>query len=91
MSRGASSVLRRVLGTRISRGSTYHGWVKSMTAWRKSSYSQTHGTSDCVELASVEGAVGIRDSKSLSTPHLTVSRDDIAALLARIKVGGLDL
>ncbi|TDC44863.1 DUF397 domain-containing protein [Actinomadura sp. KC345] len=59
--------------------------------WCKSSYSQTHGTSDCVELASLDGVVGIRDSKSLSTPHLSVSKEGMAALFDRIKAGGLDL
>lgn len=62
-----------------------------MTAWRKSSYSQTHGTSDCVEVASLEETVGIRDSKSPSTAHLVISQDDLAALISRIKVGQLDL
>ncbi|NKZ05844.1 DUF397 domain-containing protein [Actinomadura latina] len=62
-----------------------------MTTWRKSSYSQSHGTSDCVELASLEGAVGIRDSKSLSAAHLVVSAGDLAALLGRVKAGHYDL
>ncbi|TDC94621.1 DUF397 domain-containing protein [Actinomadura sp. 7K507] len=62
-----------------------------LTTWRKSSYSGSHGTSDCVEVASMEEAVEIRDSKSLSTPHLTVSKDEMAALFIRIKAGGLDL
>ncbi|NVI89984.1 DUF397 domain-containing protein [Actinomadura sp. BRA 177] len=64
-------------------------WAESR--WRKSSYSQTHGTSDCVELASLEGAVGIRDSKNPSAAHLVVSRTNLAALVARIKGGRLDL
>ncbi|MFI8549103.1 DUF397 domain-containing protein [Spirillospora sp. NPDC077959] len=67
------------------------GTARCDLKWRKSTYSQGGGTTDCVELASLDGAVGVRDSKSLSTPHLPVSRDDLAALLARIKAGGLDL
>ncbi|TDC44860.1 DUF397 domain-containing protein [Actinomadura sp. KC345] len=62
-----------------------------MTTWRKSSYSGSHGTSDCVEVASIKGGVGIRDSKSPSTHLLTFSKGDLAALVGKIKSGELEL
>ncbi|MFG2087660.1 MULTISPECIES: DUF397 domain-containing protein [unclassified Spirillospora] len=62
-----------------------------MTAWRKSSYSQTHGTSDCVEVADLAQLVGVRDSKAPAGPHLAITRDEMAGLITRIKSGDLDL
>ncbi|TYB48491.1 DUF397 domain-containing protein [Actinomadura chibensis] len=59
-----------------------------MTAWRKSSYSQSHGTSDCVELADLSRGIGVRDSKNPSAPHLVLSREGLAALLGKIKGEG---
>ncbi|MEU5878141.1 DUF397 domain-containing protein [Spirillospora sp. NPDC047279] len=62
-----------------------------MTAqWRKSSYSSSTG-GDCVELAKLNGKVGLRDSKAPSQGHLTVSRSDLATLVGRIRAGELDL
>lgn len=60
-----------------------------MTAWRKSSYSQTSGTTDCVELANLAQGVGVRDSKDSAGPHLAIAREDLAVLIVRIKAGGL--
>lgn len=40
--------------------------------WRKSSYSGT-GNDDCVEVALLVGAVGVRDSKNVSGPVLAFS------------------
>ncbi|GLZ07769.1 hypothetical protein Acsp03_52350 [Actinomadura sp. NBRC 104412] len=53
-----------------------------MTVWRKSSYSGTQGGSDCVELARLGEAVGIRDSKDPHGPNLVVSREALKAALA---------
>ena len=62
-----------------------------MTAqWRKSSHSSSTG-GDCVELASLDGKVGVRDSKAPSQGHLTLSRNELAALVRTIKAGDLDL
>jgi hypothetical protein len=61
-----------------------------MTAWRKSSYSQTSGTTDCVELADLAQSVGIRDSKHPAGGHLSISRPGLAGLLRRIKDDKLD-
>ncbi|WP_308165893.1 DUF397 domain-containing protein [Actinomadura sp. NEAU-AAG7] len=63
------------------------------TLWRKSTYSGAGGETqgDCVELASLDGSVGIRDSKNPQTPHITVEREGLARLLSRVKAGELDL
>lgn len=62
-----------------------------MRAWRKSSHSETSGATDCVEVASLGAAVGIRDSKNAEAGHLTVSRRGLARLVALVKAGDLDL
>lgn len=60
--------------------------------WRKSSHSgSTSEQLDCVEVASLPHAVGIRDSKSPRTGHLAISPDDFATLLISIKGGDLNL
>ncbi|MCX4969595.1 DUF397 domain-containing protein [Streptomyces sp. NBC_00654] len=41
--------------------------------WFKSSYSGGSGT-ECVEVADLRNAVGVRDSKQARGPHLTVRR-----------------
>ncbi|MDB1086053.1 DUF397 domain-containing protein [Streptomyces sp. ACA25] len=43
----------------------------SHTTWFKSSYSGDNGSS-CVEVADLAGRVGVRDSKDVAMPHLTV-------------------
>jgi Domain of unknown function (DUF397) len=53
-----------------------------LTTWRKSSYSGTQSGSDCVELARIGQAVGIRDSKDPQGPKLVVSREALKAALA---------
>ncbi|TDD79285.1 DUF397 domain-containing protein [Actinomadura rubrisoli] len=62
-----------------------------MTTWRKSTYSQTSGTTDCVEVARLAHLVGIRDSKNPMASHLAIGRGDLAGLLGRIKAGELDM
>ncbi|MFF3963034.1 DUF397 domain-containing protein [Streptomyces griseorubiginosus] len=45
----------------------------SELAWFKSSYSGTQGDS-CVEVATTEQAVCVRDSKDVTRPHFAVGR-----------------
>lgn len=53
--------------------------------WRKSRRS-TQGTSDqCVEVADLDGRVGVRDSKAPDAGHLVLSRGAFAELLACLK------
>ncbi|RKS79384.1 uncharacterized protein DUF397 [Actinomadura pelletieri DSM 43383] len=60
--------------------------------WRKSSRSGMGGTAgDCVELASLGGKIGIRDSKNPHHGHLAVSRDTFRVLITRIKSSDLNL
>lgn len=61
-----------------------------MNHWRKSSYSSSTG-GNCVELATLDGAVGIRDSKNPAQGHLTVGRETLRGLVGRIKAGELEL
>ncbi|MFB4303309.1 DUF397 domain-containing protein [Actinomadura sp. NTSP31] len=51
--------------------------------WRKSSYSGGD-EGNCVEVADLNGRIGVRDSKDTAAGHLTVTRRDFAALLARL-------
>ncbi|MWA05577.1 DUF397 domain-containing protein [Actinomadura sp. LD22] len=54
-------------------------------AWRKSSYS-TEGTSaQCVEVAALSNAVGLRDSRQPDSGHLTLAPEQFAALVRQIK------
>ncbi|MEW2353781.1 DUF397 domain-containing protein [Spirillospora sp. NPDC029432] len=54
--------------------------------WRKSSFSSgSSGQSDCVELARLAGRVGVRDSKAPDQGALTLTLDNFADLLARVK------
>ncbi|MFC4910352.1 DUF397 domain-containing protein [Actinomadura gamaensis] len=53
--------------------------------WRKSSHSGATASSDCVEVAALEPAVGIRDSKAPDEPHLRVSHSAFAELLGRLR------
>ncbi|MFE9106767.1 DUF397 domain-containing protein [Actinomadura geliboluensis] len=57
--------------------------------WRKSSHSTQEG-GQCVEMADLEAALGIRDSTDPHGPVLQFGRDAIAGLLNRIKTGELD-
>ena len=55
--------------------------------WCKSSRSEATGGS-CVEIASAEGAVGVRDSTDTSGPVLVFSRREWDAFLTRARAGG---
>jgi hypothetical protein len=56
--------------------------------WRKSSYSVSSG--NCVELADAGNAILVRHSKHPEAGHLTVSRSELAALVAAARAGELD-
>ncbi|MGV9878367.1 DUF397 domain-containing protein [Streptomyces sp. NPDC003006] len=47
--------------------------VELALEWRKSSYSSSSETDDCVEIAPTPDTIHIRDSKTPTTPHLTVT------------------
>lgn len=56
--------------------------------WRKAAASTANG--NCVELAPTQDGVAMRDSKDPDGPVLRLSREGMAALLARAKAGELD-
>ncbi|WP_141579160.1 DUF397 domain-containing protein [Actinomadura sp. WMMA1423] len=57
--------------------------------WRKSSRS-TQGTSEqCVEVARLSHAIGIRDSKAPESGHLALTSHAFADLLARARQDSL--
>ena len=56
--------------------------------WLKSSYSG-NGGSDCVEVArNLPGIVAVRDSKNPHGPVLTVSTDEWASFITRLREAG---
>ncbi|MFA1548261.1 DUF397 domain-containing protein [Actinomadura chokoriensis] len=59
-------------------------------AWRKSSRSSSTG-GDCVEVASLNTVIGVRDSKAPDTGHLMLSTHSFAQLITAVKRGGLHL
>ncbi|TMQ91378.1 DUF397 domain-containing protein [Actinomadura soli] len=63
--------------------------IKQAT-WRKSTYSGGEG-GQCVELATLDDYVCIRDSKDPQLGHLTVGREVLRSLVGRIKAGDLNL
>ncbi|MES9507310.1 DUF397 domain-containing protein [Streptomyces sp. NPDC000609] len=56
-------------------------------AWRTSSYSSGNG--QCVEVADVQGAVPVRDSKTASGPVLVFGVDTWAAFVTGVREGGI--
>ncbi|MEU8798388.1 DUF397 domain-containing protein [Spirillospora sp. NPDC048819] len=62
-----------------------------MTQWRKSSRSADTGQANCVELARLTFAVGIRDSKAPEAGHLALSPQNFAELVSRIRRDELNL
>jgi hypothetical protein len=60
----------------------------AQTRWRKSSFSQSNGEDDCVEVAFLAGGeVAVRDSKARSrTPHVHTATA-WAAFLAGVRSG----
>ncbi|TDB86682.1 DUF397 domain-containing protein [Actinomadura sp. KC216] len=55
----------------------------TQSTWRKSNHSGGH-EGNCIEVADLNGHIGIRDSKSPHTGHLALSRQDFATLLTRL-------
>ncbi|MGW0586860.1 DUF397 domain-containing protein [Streptosporangium sp. NPDC002607] len=53
--------------------------------WRKSSLSGGNG--DCVEVANLDDAVAVRDSKNPEGPRLVFARNTWAAFVADLKNG----
>ncbi|MFJ2773296.1 DUF397 domain-containing protein [Streptomyces sp. NPDC087300] len=47
--------------------------VEVALEWRKSSYSDSSNGEDCVEVAATPKAIHIRDSKTPTAPHFTVT------------------
>jgi hypothetical protein len=52
-------------------------------AWRKASYSQAEG--NCVEVASLPGAVAVRDSKNQGGPALAFTPGQWRRFTARLR------
>lgn len=57
--------------------------------WRKSSRSSAQGN-DCVEVASADRVIAVRDSKNPSGPMLAIGRDAWSVFSRRIAAGELD-
>ncbi|MFB4303311.1 DUF397 domain-containing protein [Actinomadura sp. NTSP31] len=51
--------------------------------WRKSTHSGAD-EGNCIEVADLEGHIGVRDSKNPAAGHLTLTRRNFAALLTRL-------
>ncbi|MGI5324192.1 DUF397 domain-containing protein [Actinomadura nitritigenes] len=62
----------------------------SQPLWRKASRSSTTG-GDCVEVAHIGGAIGMRDSKAPEAGHLAVSYKGFAQLIDRVKCSDVNL
>lgn len=58
-------------------------------AWRKSSFSSGNG-GNCVEVAFLDGSVGLRDSKNPTGVTLSVGPAGLATLVADAKAGRLN-
>jgi Domain of unknown function (DUF397) len=53
--------------------------------WHRSSYSSANG--QCVEVASVAGAIAVRDSKNPGGPELIFTRQAWVAFVEGVKAG----
>ncbi|NEA29613.1 DUF397 domain-containing protein [Actinomadura bangladeshensis] len=62
----------------------------SPAQWRKSSYSGGQ-SGQCVEVARASGLVGVRDSKDPEGWRIAMERAAFGDLVAKVKVGDLDL
>jgi hypothetical protein len=64
-------------------------FVLSARAWRKSSYSGgSEGGSNCVQVASAQGRIAVRDSKRPSQGAFTTTPASWRAFVARLKTAG---
>ncbi|MCP2343566.1 DUF397 domain-containing protein [Actinomadura rupiterrae] len=61
--------------------------MNNIPLWRKSSYS-AGGGDDCVEVADLGRAIGLRDSKDPHGPDLRMSRNAWAELLRTVSAIG---
>lgn len=52
--------------------------------WRKSSYSSSDTTGECVEVGIGPGQVGVRDTKARDQGHLAISRTSWRTFVAHI-------
>ncbi|NKZ04557.1 DUF397 domain-containing protein [Actinomadura latina] len=52
--------------------------------WRKSTHSGGN-EGECVEIAHLDGRIGIRDSKDPAAGHLTLTRSSFADLLTHLR------
>ena len=57
--------------------------------WRKSA--RSNGSGDCVEVADLGSAVGVRDSKNPTGPALEFSHGEFQAFIRSVKAGTFDL
>jgi hypothetical protein len=57
--------------------------------WRKSSYSGSGN--NCVEVATADGDVAVRDSKNPDGPNMVFARDQWRALVRSVKARTFDL
>jgi hypothetical protein len=57
--------------------------------WRKSTHSGDQG-GECVEVAALPAAIGIRDSKHPDSPALAIGARQFRAFLHQVKAGALD-
>jgi hypothetical protein len=60
-------------------------------AWKKSSRSNGNGGNNCVEVAMLDAAVAVRDSKNQSGPALIFNPADWAAFVNSAKDGRFDV
>ncbi|GAA1788533.1 DUF397 domain-containing protein [Actinomadura chokoriensis] len=58
--------------------------------WRKSSQSSDGTSGQCVEVARLDDAIGLRDSKAPSSGHLLLSSESFASLVASVKRNDLN-
>lgn len=61
--------------------------VDNTPVWRKST--RSNGSGDCIEVAKLAGAVGVRDSKDVTGPALTFAPTAFAAFLDSLRLGQL--
>ncbi|RAY12904.1 DUF397 domain-containing protein [Actinomadura craniellae] len=62
----------------------------SSTTWRKSSHSGGQ-SGQCIEVAQLPDAIGLRDSKNPTNTALSIDQPAFRHLIHQIKAGKLDL
>jgi hypothetical protein len=62
----------------------------SHAEWRKSRYSSEQGD-NCVEVATMDRTIAVRDSKDPSGPILTFTVDEWRAFINGVKAGEFDI